>query len=65
LITVSGGELEVRHLKFLHSGGSKGPFFNISEGVFVLNSSQITLDPLIGCAIFMLSINLVIKPLCL
>jgi hypothetical protein len=49
LITVVGGEVEMSSAKFLHSGDSKGPYFNVSEGgVVVLNGSQITSDPQIG-----------------
>jgi hypothetical protein len=49
LITVSGGEIEARNLRFLHGGGSKGPYFNVSQGgVVVLNGSQITSDLQIG-----------------
>jgi hypothetical protein len=46
---VAGGEVEARNLKFLHGGGSKGPYFNVSQsGVVVLNGSQITSDTQIG-----------------
>jgi hypothetical protein len=49
LITVSGGEIEARYISFIHGGGSKGAFFNISKsGVVVLNESQISFDSQVG-----------------
>jgi hypothetical protein len=49
LMSVSGGDVEARHLTFLHSGASKGCYFNVTQGgVVVLNESLITLDPLNG-----------------
>jgi hypothetical protein len=54
LITVSGGEIEARYINFLHSGNSKGAYFNASQsGVVVLNESQILADPLSGCVLFL------------
>jgi hypothetical protein len=49
LISVSGGEIETRNLKFLHSGGSKGAYFSVTQGgAVVVNASQVTVDPLVG-----------------
>jgi hypothetical protein len=45
LLTVSGGQVEVRHLIVLQDGGSSGAFFDILQnGVIVLNESLITGD---------------------